>query len=45
MNWQSLWQSLNLVPTTNLLAELQTAYAQAQRFYHSQQHLRTYAKP
>lgn len=39
MNWQSLWQSLNLVPPSYLLAELKTAYAQAQRFYHSQQHL------
>ncbi len=39
MNWQSLWQSLNLVPPSNLLAELQTAYAQPQRFYHTQQHL------
>jgi predicted metal-dependent HD superfamily phosphohydrolase len=39
MNCQSLWQSLSLVPPTNLLAELQTAYAQPQRFYHTQQHL------
>jgi len=39
MNWQSLWQSLNLIPPTNLLAELQAAYAQSQRFYHTQQHL------
>ena len=39
MNWQSLWQSLNLVPPSNLLAELQAAYAQPQRFYHNQQHL------
>jgi len=39
MNWQSLWQSLNLVPPNNLLAELQAAYGQDQRFYHNQQHL------
>ena len=39
MNWQSLWQSLSLVPSSHLLAELQTAYTQTQRFYHSQQHL------
>jgi predicted metal-dependent HD superfamily phosphohydrolase len=39
MNWQSLWQSLNLIPPTNLLVELQAAYAQPQRFYHNQQHL------
>ncbi|MCC6373707.1 MAG: N-methyl-D-aspartate receptor NMDAR2C subunit, partial [Moraxellaceae bacterium] len=39
MNWQSLWQNLVLVPPNNLLAELQAAYAQPERFYHNQQHL------
>jgi predicted metal-dependent HD superfamily phosphohydrolase len=39
MNWQSLWQNLDLVPPNNLLAELQAAYAQPERFYHNQQHL------
>ena len=39
MNWQTLWQTLHLVPPVNLLAELQAAYAQPQRYYHTQQHL------
>lgn len=39
MNWQTLWQHLHLTPPVNLLAELQAAYAQPQRFYHNQQHL------
>ena len=39
MNWQILWQTLHLIPPANLLAELQTAYAQSQRYYHTQQHL------
>lgn len=39
MNWQALWQTLHLLPPVNLLAELQAAYAQPQRYYHTQQHL------
>lgn len=39
MNWQSMWQQLQLTPPANLAEELQSAYNQPQRFYHSLQHL------
>ena len=39
MNWSTMWQQLHLTPPLTLVDELNAAYSQPHRYYHTLQHL------